>query len=150
MDFMLIVYDDKTTLITESIYAPLPTDKGIVSRIPFSTLADAQNAKMLHQITNVSNTYDDTALRDTINTQAEIVRKRNIEVAGLESRVKWLEHSLGEIDAYFERAKRDIALEVITHGTHRERDLYYKRQVLNMVTVQEVFIHSREMDDVPF
>ena len=150
MDFMLIVYDDKTTLITESIYAPLPTDKGVISRFPFSTLADAQNAKMLHQITNVRTTYDDTAMRDTISQQAEIIRKQNVEIAGLESRVKWLEHSIGEIDAYFERAKRDIALEIITHGTHRERDLYYKRQVLNMVTVQEVFINSREADDIPF
>ena len=61
-----------------------------------------------------------------------------------------LEHSISEIDKYFERVKRALGLDIITHGTHRARDLYYKRQVLNGVTIQDVFINNLyDTDDSP-
>lgn len=70
---------------------------------------------------------------------------RNQEISSIEYDCK---RRLSEIEKYFNRAKSEIALEIITHGTHRERDLFYKRQVLNMVTMQEVFIDT--MEDIPF
>jgi len=87
----------------------------------------------------------------TIALHGEDNRVLKAKIESLESDKRRMQHSISEIDKYFERVKREIALEIITHGTHRERDLYYKRQVLNMVTMQEVFIQALwESDEIPF
>lgn len=153
MEFVLVVYDDNETLVTEAVYAPPLSDKSVISRIPFSTLQDAQNAKMLHQITKLRNAdaRDELALRDTINTQADIIRKQNTEIETLQADKRRMAHSISEIDKFLEEKKRDIALEIVTEGTHRERNLYYKRVVLSMITIQEVFIQSLwDTEDIPF
>jgi uncharacterized membrane protein YqiK len=91
------------------------------------------------------------AQRVKIEAQAEIIRRMSGEIAALEGDKYRLTHSISEIDKYFTETMKNIALEIITHGTHRERDLYYKRQVLGMVTMQEVFIDSAQVTDgIPF
>lgn len=153
MDFVLVIYDDNASLVCEAADAPSWDDKSVISHFSFSTLRDAQNAKMLHQITKLRNadSRDEKALRDTINTQADIIRKQNTEIETLQADKRRMAHSISEINKFLEEKKRDIALEIVTEGTHRERNLYYKRVVLSMITIQEVFVQSlQEPDDLPF
>lgn len=144
MDFVLVIYKDNETLVCESVYAPPFNDESVISRIPFSTLQDAHNAKMLHQITKTRNlaNRDEVALRDTINTQAGIIRKQNAEIEKLQSDNKHLAHSVNEINKFLDETKRDIALEIVMEGTHRQRSMYYKGVVLKMSHMQEVLSQS--------
>lgn len=88
---------------------------------------------------------------DTIEKQAEIIRKQKAEIEALEADKRRMAHSIAEIDKFLELKKRDIALEIVQEGTHKQRSLYYKRLVLNIITIQEVFIRSLyESDDIPF
>lgn len=88
---------------------------------------------------------------DALEKQAEIIRKQKTEIEALEADKRRMAHSISEIDKFLEVQKRNIALEIVTEGTHKQRSLYYKRLVLNIITMQEVFIKSLyESDDIPF
>lgn len=152
MDYVLAIYDDNESLIYAAPFAPPMSDTSVISRIPFSTLGDARNAKMLHQVTVTRNTSTDkAALHNTINAQANIIHEQKAEIEALQADKRRMTHSINEIDKFLEEKKRDIALEIVTEGTHRERNLYYKRVVLSMITIQEVFIQSLwETEDIPF
>lgn len=69
-----------------------------------------------------------------------------------QSELRHLRHCINEISEYFESAKRNIALEIVLHGTHRMRDAFYEDIVREMDRIQDAYIQSppRDMDDIPF
>jgi len=156
MSYALVIYRDNESLVTEIEYTP--TDNGdIAAWFPFDNLAEAHQAKLVHNIGKKQS----AELAEKLEIQAETIRRLNTEIENQKSRIQSVrEKNINLLSAFdglrrvLRRVMAQLALQNILRNTHRERNEEIRGIVADMKYWHDKPIDTYAdiaiPDDIPF